>query len=91
MTDEMIRAREEQLIAAIAVVLTHPLSFSVEMLGDVMIRRMPDGQIHVSSYRIGFDDTEDKFDDLRQAINFFLDMCDEQGPKPSGSGLPDDP
>jgi hypothetical protein len=73
MTDDLKRAHEEQLMAAFAVVLTHPAGFGIELFADLWIKHLEDGRFRVSSSR-GV--SEEIFDEVRDAIGYYLDLRD---------------
>jgi len=71
------RAHAEQLMAAFAVVLTHPAGFGIELFANLSIDRLENGR-----FRVALKDTpdlsfEELFDDVREAINYYLDLRDE--------------
>jgi hypothetical protein len=73
------RAHAEQLMAAFAVVLTHPAGFGIELFVDLWIDRLEDGRFRVARYT---DDgqkltSEELFDDVRSATDYYLDLRDE--------------
>jgi hypothetical protein len=77
-TDDITeRAQAEQLMAAFAVVLTHPAGFGIELFMNLLIDRLEDGR-----FRVALKDTpdvsfEELFDDVHAAINYYLDLRDE--------------
>lgn len=76
--DIVRRAHEEQLMAAFGVVLTHPACFGIELFAKLWIDRLEDGRFRVAQY----DDTqqmtsEEIFDDVREAVSYYLDLRDE--------------
>jgi hypothetical protein len=79
MTDDLTRVHEEQLMAAFAVVLTHQAGFGIELDADLWIDRLEDGRFRVA--RNDLEETrmtsEELFDDVRQAVSFYLDLRDE--------------
>jgi hypothetical protein len=78
MTDQVERAHAEQLMAAFAVVLTHPAGFGIELLADLWIDRLEDGRFRVARYDGHMKMTsEELFDDVRSAIGYYLDLRDE--------------
>jgi hypothetical protein len=78
MTDEVERAHAEQLMAAFAVVLTHPAGFGIELFADLWIDRLEDGRFRVARYDNHMKMTsEELFDDVRAAISYYLDLRDE--------------
>jgi hypothetical protein len=79
MTDEVERAHAEQLMAAFAVVLTHPACFGIELFGDLWIDRLEDGRFRVARYASDMRTMtlEEIFDDVRSAIGYYLDLRDE--------------
>jgi len=81
-SDNVKRAHEEQLMAAFAVVLTHPAGFGIELFADLWIDRLEDGRFRVSrenaaEHPYAPTPPEELFDDVRQAINYYLDLRDE--------------
>jgi hypothetical protein len=92
MTDQVERAHAEQLMAAFAVVLTHPAGFGIELDADLWIDRLEDGRFRVSRNDLQKNQmtSEELFDDVRSAIGYYLDLRDELklgvdyegGPKP---------
>lgn len=77
MTDEATKARDEQLVAAIAVILTHSAGFGIEIATDLWIDRTEDGRFCVSRMHLGRLIPEDMFDDVNDAVRFFLDLRDQ--------------
>jgi hypothetical protein len=72
------RAQAEQLMAAFAVVLTHPAGFGIELFADLWIDRLDDGRFRVARYDNHMKMTsEELFDDAHAAINYYLDLRDE--------------
>jgi len=75
---ERKRAHEEQLMAAFAVVLTHPAGFGIELFADLWIEHLEDGRFRVSRQK---DDNtvsdEELFDDVREAVSYYLDLRDD--------------
>ena len=73
------RAHEEQLMAAFAVVLTHPASFGIELFADLMIDRVEDGRFRISRDGVpgGRVASEEFFDDVREAVSYYLDLRDQ--------------
>lgn len=77
-TAERERAHAEQLMAAFAVVLTHPAGFGIELFADLWIDRLEDGRFRVSRHNGGGHQTsEELFDDVRSAVGYYLDLRDE--------------
>lgn len=77
-SDLIARAHEEQLMAALAVVLTHPAGFGVELFTKLWIDRVEDGQFRVAQFDQQMKMTsEELFDDVRAAISYYLDLRDE--------------
>jgi hypothetical protein len=78
MTDEVERAHAEQLMAAFAVVLTHPAGFGIELFADLWIDRLEDGRFRVARYHgTGQMASEELFDDVRSAVGYYLDLRDD--------------
>jgi hypothetical protein len=78
MTDEVERAHAEQLMAAFAVVLTHPAGFGIELFADLWIDRLEDGRFRVARYNKAAQQTsEELFDDVRSAVGYYLDLRDD--------------
>lgn len=77
-SDLIARVHEEHLMAAFAVVLTHPACFGIELFADLWIDRLEDGRFRVSRHdadgRMTF---EELFDDVRDATSYYLDLRDE--------------
>jgi hypothetical protein len=72
------RAHAEQLMAAFAVVLTHPAGFGIELLADLWIDRLEDGRFRVARYSSDMKMTsEELFDDVHSAVAYYLDLRDE--------------
>jgi hypothetical protein len=76
MTDDLTRVHEEQLMAAFAVVLTHQAGFCIELDADLWIDRVEGGRFRVSR-RENRMTSEELFDDVRQAVSYYLDLRDE--------------
>jgi len=77
-SDIVKRAHEEHLMSAFAVVLTHPASFGIELMADLWIDRVEDGRFRIARYDGNMKMTsEELFDDVREAINYYLDLRDE--------------
>lgn len=75
---EIERAQAEQLMAAFAVVLTHPAGFGIELFADLWIDRIEDGRWRVARHDGGGHITsEEIFDDVRSAVGYYLDLRDE--------------
>lgn len=72
-TDTVKRAHEEHLMAAFAVVLTHPAGFHIQLSDDLRIERRPDGQFAVQFTPVA----EELFEDVRDAVSYYLDLRDE--------------
>ena len=78
-SDRIARAHEEQLMAAFAVVLTHPACFGIELFADLWIDHLEDGRFRVSQHdAAGNMTSEELFDDVREAISYYLDLRDER-------------
>lgn len=77
--DIVQRAHEEHLMAAFAVVLTHLAGFGIELFADLWIDRREDGRFRVSRNDVRKNVTlhEELFDDVRDAVNYYLDLRDE--------------
>lgn len=77
-SDDIERANAEHLMAAFAVVLTHPAGFNIEVSNDLRIGRLVDGRFRVYRFGIlGKIHSEEIFDDVRSAIDYYLDLRDE--------------
>lgn len=78
-SDIIKRVHEEQLMAALAVVLTHPAGFGVELNADLWIDRLEDGRFRVSRNDLRKNQmiSEELFDDVREAVNYYLDLRDQ--------------
>lgn len=77
-SDLMQRVHEEHLMAAFAVVLTHPAGFGIELAADLWIDRLEDGRFRVSrNDKQGQMTSEELFDDVRGAVSYYLDLRDE--------------
>ena len=74
-SDIVKRAHEEHLMSAFAVVLTHPASFEIVLGINLAIDRSEDGRFRVTCKRESW--TEELFDDVREAVNYYLDLRDE--------------
>lgn len=72
MTSEAAKARDEQLVAAIAVVLTQEHLFVVEDRYR-WIRRSPEGAFEVYGPSLS---RSEGFHEVDDAVRFFLDLCD---------------
>lgn len=87
-SDLLTRVHEEHLMAALAVVLTHPTGFNVELDGGDAWMESRDGQflvryLVVDTVRPELNETDkhvetETFNDVREAINYFLDLRDLQ-------------
>lgn len=76
-SDLVKRAHEEHLMAAFAVVLTHPAGFGIELMTDLWIDRVEDGRFRIARYDDNMKMTfEELFDDVREATNYYLDLRD---------------
>jgi len=64
-------------MAAFAVVLTHPAGFGIELFADLWISRLEDGQFRVARHADGLITSEELFDDVREAISYYLDLRDD--------------
>lgn len=75
------RAHEEHLMSAFAVVLTHPAHFGIELCGDLWIDRLEDGRFRVGRKMFetpsSGEKTEEFFDDVREAISYYLDVREQ--------------
>lgn len=72
------RAHEEHLMAAFAVVLTHPASFGIELFADLWIDRVEDGRFRVTRRTSStIAESEEFFDDVREAVSYYLDLRDQ--------------
>jgi len=72
------RAQAEQLMAAFAIVLTHPAGFGIELFADLCIDGLEDGRFRVARYDNTMQMTsEELFDDANAAIAYYLDLRDE--------------
>lgn len=76
-SDIVKRAHEEHLMAAFAVVLTHPACFGIELFTDLWIDRLEDGRFRVSRNDNGEMTSEEIFNDVREAVNYYLDLRDD--------------
>lgn len=77
-SDLIARVHEEHLMAAFAVVLTHPAGFGIELFADLRLDRLEDGRFRVSrTDDRGQMTSEELFDDVREATNYYLDMRDQ--------------
>ena len=77
-SDLIARVHEEHLMAAFAVVLTHPACFGIELFADLWIDRLEDGRFRVSRHdESGKMTSEELFDDVREAVSYYLDLRDE--------------
>lgn len=78
-SDIVQRAHEEHLMAAFAVVLTHPAGFGIELDADLWIDRVEDGRFRVSrnDLRKNQMTSEELFDDVREAVSYYLDLRDQ--------------
>lgn len=75
--DDAERARDEHLIAAIAVVLTS--GYAVEnSRGDARIERI-DGEFQVLTLEQAgsLRPVRDQFEDVHEAVRYYLDACDD--------------
>ena len=80
MTDEATKARDEQLMAAFAVILTHPAGFGIQIEGDLWIERIEGdrfGVVHLKVDEKTLSAPEETFDDVRSAIAYYLDKREE--------------
>lgn len=77
MTNEVERAHAEHLMAAFAVVLTHPAGFGIELFTDLWIDRLEDGRFRVARIKDNQVGSEEIFDDVRSAVGYYLDLRDE--------------
>lgn len=77
MTIDIERAQAEQLMAAFAVVLTHPACFSIQLLADLSIERLEDRTWRVIRNHEGQRTHEEIFEDVRDAVGFYLDLRDQ--------------
>jgi hypothetical protein len=76
-SDLVEQAHAEQLMAAFAVVLTHPAGFGIELFADLWIDRLEDGRFRVARYDTAGKSThEELFDDVRSAVGYYLDLRD---------------
>jgi len=77
MTDPAERARDEHLVAAMAVVLTS--GFAVEnKAGTARIERNDDDEFRVLTIEDdGLRPMPERFDEVTEAIRYYLDTCDE--------------
>lgn len=73
MSEQAAKARDEHLVAAIAVILTHPAGFGIEVMTDLWIHRGEDARFYVSRMHLGKLLPEDVFDEVSDAARFFLD------------------
>jgi hypothetical protein len=76
MTAEAAKARDAQLVAAFAVILTHPAGFGIELFADLWIDPIEDGRFRVGRMRLGQLVTEEIFEDVSDAVRFYLDLRD---------------
>jgi len=78
-SDLITRVHEEHLMAAFAVVLTHPAGYGIELFADLWLDRLEDGRFRVSQHDAkGTMTSEELFDDVREAISFYLDLRDQR-------------
>jgi hypothetical protein len=66
-------------MSAFAVVLTHPAGFGIELFADLWIDRLEDGRFRVARYDVTLKTmlSEELFNDVRDAVNYYLDLRDE--------------
>lgn len=77
-SDLIARVHEEHLMAAFAVVLTHPAHFGIELFAKLWLDRVEDGRFRVAQYDDQMKMTsEELFDDVREAIGYYLDLRDQ--------------
>lgn len=82
MTSTQEHARDEQLIAAILVILAHPSGLEVTLGGELWIERQKDGRLRVlqmhttSNSELGASEEIFEADDVRSAIGYFLDIAE---------------
>lgn len=78
-SDILRRVHEEHIMAAFAVVLTHPAGFGIELFADLWIDRLEDGRFRVARYDTDMKTMtlEELFDDVREAVSYYLDLRDE--------------
>ena len=75
---DLKRAHEEQLMAAFAVVLTHPAGFGIELFATLWLDRVEDGRFRIAQYDKDHKMTsEELFDDVREAVSYYLDLRDQ--------------
>lgn len=78
-SDLIARVHEEHLMAAFAVVLTHPAGFGIELFTNLWIDRVEDGRFRVAEFDEHMKMTsEELFDDVREAIGYYLDLRDQR-------------
>ena len=78
-SDLIARAHEEHLMAALAVVLTHPAGFGIELFATLWLDRVEDGRFRIAEYDKDHKMTsEELFDDVREAIGYYLDLRDQR-------------
>lgn len=58
-------------MAAFAVVLAHPAGFAIEAAHGLRIERQDDAR-----FRVGDATSGEFFDDIREAVGYFLDVLD---------------
>lgn len=77
MSNDVEKARDAQLVAAIAVVVTS--GFAVENArGDARVERIDDAYHVLTLERVGsLRPVRDQFDDAHEAVRYYLDACDD--------------
>lgn len=74
--DLITRAHEEHLMAAFAVVLAHPARFAVVSSEQLKIERIENDR-----FRVLGPSGEELFDDVREAVGYYLDLADQWQPR----------